>query len=129
MKTAKSYLLDLWRDLTGLPPVADSEFELMKVTEWSPRFEQLMRNRLMMGFFRYGPLAVKRANAHKYDCPEYAVKKLRDYQATGNKEFLVDAANMCLLEFELGSGVWKPIDDGEHQPIKQGGNGEKTGKN
>lgn len=118
MKTATSYCLDLWRDLAGLPPADDSEFELMKVTEWSPRFEQLMRNRLLMGRLRYGPMAYKKANAHKYDCPEYAVKKIRDYQQTGNQEFLVDAANMLLLEFELGSGVWKPIDDGEHQPVK-----------
>lgn len=113
MKSAKSFLLDLWRDLTGLPPVNDSEFELMKATEWSPRFEQLMRNRLLMGSLRYQTFAEKRKKFN-YDCAAEAIKRVEKYQKDGNKEHLVDASNMLLLQFEFGPGHWKPQDDGEH---------------
>lgn len=125
-KTAKSFLLDLWRDLTGLPPVDDSEWELLKTTEWSARFEQLMRNRLLMGSLRYETFEKKR-ESFDYDCATEAVKRIGKYQATGNKEHLVDAANMLLLQFEFGPGHWAPQDDGEHaerRPNETSGKGK-----
>lgn len=119
MKSLRSYFLDLWRDMAGLPEVEDSEWELLKVTEWSPRFEQYMRNRLVMGSMRYEPFARKR-ESFEYDCAAEATKRIEKYQKDGNKEHLVDAANMLLLQFELGPGHWSPHDDGEHA--------QKTGK-
>jgi hypothetical protein len=114
MKTAKCYLLDLWRDLCGADPSSDAEWELMRCTEWSHRFELLMRNRLLMGSLRYETWAEKRKKFN-YDCASEAIRRVQLYQRDGNKEHLVDAANMCLLQFEFGPGSWKPADDGEHQ--------------
>jgi len=96
-----------------MPEVDDSEFELIKQTEWSPRFEQLMRNRLIMGSLRYETFAQKR-NCFNYDCASEAIKRISKYKETKNKEHLVDAANMLLLQFEFGEGSFVAIDDGEH---------------
>lgn len=69
-------------------------------TEWSHRFERLMRHRLIMGALRYGPL--HRPGKPAYDRVAGARKRLAQYAATGNLECLVDVANMALLEFEEG---------------------------
>ena len=70
-------------------------------SEWSKQFEQLMRNRLVMGALRYGKLHAK--GKPKYDRVQSILKRMRLYSETGNKELLVDVANLCLLEFEEGN--------------------------
>ncbi len=70
-------------------------------TEWSPAFEQLMRNRLVMGAMRYEPMKNKRGKDATYDYGNEIVRRINEYLKTGNKEFLVDVANMALLEFEF----------------------------
>ena len=93
-----------------LPPI-----ESLRVTEWSPRFEQLMRNRLLMGAFRYGLMEIERHQ--KWRMLEAMRKRIDQYEATGNLELMVDVANLCLLEFEFPSidgAAWAPVDDGEH---------------
>jgi hypothetical protein len=66
-------------------------------SEWSDRFEQLMRNRMKMGSIRYGPFRQSQA------APSVRVssmqKRMRRYMETGNTECLVDIANLCLIEF------------------------------
>jgi hypothetical protein len=56
-------------------------------------FVQKMANRLMVGYYRYGPVN-KRQNY---------LKRIKDaikhYDKTGNTEFLIDTANYCWLEF------------------------------
>jgi hypothetical protein len=87
----------------------------LSLSEWSPEFERLMRNRLLMGAFRYGRLNAQ--GKPDYDRIEAAIRLLKDYQRTGNQEDLVDASNCCLLEFEEGSHPLKHFgarDDGEH---------------
>lgn len=113
MKSLEAYFLDAWRDLAGLPLVEDSTWQFLCDTQWSPRFEQLMRNRLIMGSLRYETFAEKRENFN-YDCATEAIKRILRYQQDGNKEHLVDAGNMCLLQFEFGPGQFRPQDDGEH---------------
>ncbi len=84
-------------------------------TEWSPEFEQLMRNRLIMGAMRYGTM--KRNRGKPYDRTGDAVRRIKRYQESGNDEDLVDAANLLLLEFECGTHPNKhfaSVDDGEH---------------
>lgn len=84
-------------------------------TEWSPEFEQLMRNRLLIGRFRYGRM--DRVEQRNYDRIGSAIARLQRYQETGNLEFLVDSANLCLMEFEHGEhpdSHFDAIDDGEH---------------
>jgi hypothetical protein len=83
-----------------LPPKPPKyTYKQLAESEWSPRFEQLMRNRLIMGALRYGLIhaPVKR----KYCRIKGALKRLNQYQESGNLECLVDVANMMLLEFEV----------------------------
>lgn len=68
--------------------------EILK-ENWSVEFETLMKNRMIMGFFRYG-------KAKKYNYVKYAKSKLQEYLFTGNTEYLVDVANLMLLEFMKG---------------------------
>ena len=76
------------------------DLESLRKTEWSPRFEQLMRNRLVIGAFRYGLLNTP--NKPVWDRLGSVRRKLVLYEKTGNDELLVDMANMMLLEFEEG---------------------------
>lgn len=89
-------------------------------TNWSPTFVERMRNRLMIGCFRYGHMFDPAAL--RFDNVRSAISRLERYLADGNLEHLVDAANLCLLEFVKGpkglgshpSPRWTPTDDGEH---------------
>lgn len=83
-------------------------------TEWSPSFEKLMRNRLIMGSYRYGLL---HAPKPKWDRIASIRRRLDRYEQTGNTEHLVDVANLCLLEYEEGlhpNKHFSSSDDGEH---------------
>ncbi len=98
------------------PPTVSLSLARLRQSEWSPRFEQLMRNRLIMGSFRYQPFEEKR-QTFDYDCATEAILRIERYQNDGNTEHLVDAANMCLLEFEFGNHPKKhfsSVDDGIH---------------
>lgn len=89
----------------------------LRATEWSREFEDLMRNRLIMGRFRYAPMRSPEKGA--YDNVGSAQKRLRLYLETGNVEHLVDVANLCLIEFEHGNHPERHFaasDDGEHVP-------------
>ena len=89
----------------------------LRQTCWSPRFEQFMRNRLVVGAIRHETFAQKRSNPGKYDYVTEAFRRIRSYEATANMEHLVVAANMLLLEFEFGDRAgrhFRSIDDGEH---------------
>ena len=83
-------------------PQPKHSFEELQRTEWSPTFEQLMRNRLIMGALRYGTLEEKRHRPVPYDLIGAIKSKIELYDRTGNLEYMVDIANYCLLEFELG---------------------------
>ena len=86
--------------------------------QWSAKFEQLQRHRLIMGAFRYGLLDEQRATGgNGYDNVGSLIKRAEAYQATGNLEYLVDVANLAMVEFEVGSHPTRHfvvIDDGEH---------------
>lgn len=113
MKSATEFLDDLWEDSIGVRPPRG--LDLLRLTEWSPRFERLMRNRLIMGALRYGRLGSE--GKPKYDRIESIRKRLNEYERAGNDELLVDVANLCVLEFEEGEHPTKhfrAIDDGEH---------------
>jgi hypothetical protein len=96
------------------PPVAKFDLNKLRETEWSPEFERLMRNRLVMGALRYGLLADKKIKGKKWDLLEPIGKKLALYEQTGNREYLVDSANYCLLAFECDNhpnAHFKALDD------------------
>lgn len=91
--------------------------ESLRETEWFPEFEQLMRNRLLMGAFRYGLLAKK--GEQGYRMFDYLKSKVALYEQTGNLECLVDIANMAGLEFLYPThpqAHWVAQDDSSHCP-------------
>jgi len=84
------------------------------------QFETYARNRMGFGWYRY------RHNFHdgeppRFDAVASAIDRLRRYRADGNQEHLIDAANLCKIEFAKPSHPaphFTPIDDGEHsKPI------------
>ncbi len=96
-----------------------SELEKLQASEWSPDFEHLMRNRLLIGSFRYGGLHA--GGKPNYDRIESIIKRAHNYKSSGNDELLVDIANLALCEYEEGthpSKHFSSIDDGEHVNIK-----------
>lgn len=94
--------------------------ELQK-SEWSELFEQLMRNRLVMGAFRYGRLGAE--GKSQFDRVEYMERCLQKYKETGNLECLVDIANLALVEFVEGKHPQRHFhteEDGkEHAQVKR----------
>jgi hypothetical protein len=84
------------------PPQAKHRLADLEKSEWSPEFERLMRNRLIMGALRYGLLESKRKGNQKWDLIDAIKSRIQLYQETGNTEYLVDIANYSLLEFECG---------------------------
>lgn len=110
-----------WRWKCGLPEIEEqgsSPRVIMKdlrESEWSEEFEKLMRNRLIMGGLRYGRLNAP--GKPKFELIDSMYKRIAKYQETGNKEYLVDVANICLVEFveeHHPNAHFESIDDGEH---------------
>lgn len=88
--------------------------DILREEEWSPLFEKLMRNRLLQGAYRYGRLRETGGDLRRV---ESAVKRLVKYLETGNAELLVDAANLCMCEFEVPGHPrhhFNTVDDGDH---------------
>ena len=95
-----------------LPPLDE-----LRQTEWSTAFEQHMRNRLLMGAFRYRMFC--EPENWRYDFVLGIAKKVRLYQESGNTEHLVDVANYALLEFvqpKHPDAHWRAEDDHSHCP-------------
>ena len=86
--------------------------------QWSKEFEQAMRNRMAMGYFRYGPLPMQIGKC-PYDNVGSIKRRLELYLQDGNREHLVDVANLCLVEFTTHpEKVFCAVDDGEHTNVK-----------
>jgi hypothetical protein len=102
MKTVTDHLRA--RLLAGVePPKRLPALASLCESEWSPEFERLMRNRLLMGAFRYGTFGEHAAAGRNgYDNVGSAIERLQAYRRTGNAEHLVDAANLCLKEWMVG---------------------------
>lgn len=116
------FLRNLWRNSCGLPdeqpPPPVPPLRELRETEWSPTFERLMRNRLVMGSLRYGRL--RAPGKPSYNRISSVLSKTWEYMRTGNDELLVDVADLCLMEFEEGKHPkkhWKAGDDTAHTPL------------
>ena len=60
-------------------------------------FIQGMINRMIVSFYKYG--AVRDAYPEKVDAIKSLEKRLSNYKESGNKEWLMDAANFAMIEF------------------------------
>jgi hypothetical protein len=123
MKTVTDHLraslLSQLPSLDPLPVPVSLEYVLSRQT-LVEQFESLRRNRLAFGFFRY------RHNFHSgerghYNSVDGAIDRLKRYLKDGNQEHLVDAANLCMVEFVQPAchpnPHFSPTDDGEHVEI------------
>jgi hypothetical protein len=98
--------------------LADIEREVGE-TVWDRGFLELMWNRLLMGFLRYGPKGPK---TPKYDYVEAIKTKLKLYEETGNIEMMVDIGNYAMLEYRYGEHPDKHFsahDDVGHAKLKK----------
>ena len=78
-----------------------------------------MKNRLIIGFFRYG--SVKDKHKKDYNRVQALKEKIDLYQKTGNGECLVDMSNLCMIEFTKRSHPdfhFKAEDDKNHLKLK-----------
>jgi hypothetical protein len=69
-----------------------------------------MKARMLMGAFRYGPFAEQEG----YEYTTYAKELIDRYSDTLNSEFLIDASNLCGIEFSRHPERFTPTDDAEH---------------
>lgn len=76
-----------------------STIDEVLTTEFSEAFVQGMRDRMVVSFYKYGPVA--EGYPHKVDAVGSLTERLRKYAETGNTEFLIDAANFAMIEFML----------------------------
>lgn len=116
-----------------MPEITQETPEQIYAHEFSAHFVELMRNRMLQSFFKYGPVAETKGRVDKLTCCAERVKR---YRETGNKEWLVDAANFLMMEFmvpeqdayfQATSAVESPgrarLDDGRRRdPNKIAGN-------
>lgn len=119
MLTLDWFFRQAWRRSAGLleesPQPSRPSLDALRQSQWCAEFELLMRNRLIMGAFRYGLFSEQRTKRH--DNPTSIAKHLEAYQQSGNAEHLVDIANLALVEFRLPSHPkyhFHSIDDGGH---------------
>lgn len=99
----------LFPNIPRMPP--STLLTTLAKTEWSETFETYMRNRLIIGALRYGPINTPKP---RYNRMAGICKRLNQYTTTGNLECLVDVANLALLEFVEGTHPkrhWRALDD------------------
>lgn len=98
-----------------LAPLNKLSLNEIRNCQWSIVFEQWMKNRLMVGYFRYGPTHKQKKG--QYDYLQAALDHINLYQQDGNIEHLVDVANLCLIEFVNGEHpkrCFTAMDDSKH---------------
>lgn len=74
-----------------------SELDKILSTEFSEEFIKGMRDRMIVSYYKYGPLL--NAFPHKVSAIASLTDRLRKYAETKNIEFLIDAANFAMIEF------------------------------
>jgi hypothetical protein len=91
-------------------------------SERNAAFEALRTNRKVMGAFRYASFAEGRESGKRHRNIESAIERLRAYLRGGNKEHLLDVANLCEIEWDRPGSHPHPhfhaADDGPHKAIE-----------
>ena len=123
MNSIEFFAKNAWRWKIGVPEIEQEymnkdgsvpDIEEIKKLSFGNDFVNLMDNRMVMGFFRYG-------NRHNRKIPldniASVIRRIKLYQETGNTELLLDAANMLRMEFDIPqhpNAHFHAQDDGEH---------------
>jgi hypothetical protein len=93
----------------------ESKLDQLRRTEWSPEFEQLMRNRLITGCWRYGPF--RKQNRTTQQIVQSIIYRTVEYAHDGNLEHLVDVANLAMKEYVTGNHPnrhFRALDESKH---------------
>jgi hypothetical protein len=77
--------------------MVDLKFIEVLRTEFSDDFVKGMKERMVVSFYKYGPVA--EGFPEKVDAIGSLMQRLREYAKTGNTEYLIDAANFAMIEF------------------------------
>lgn len=98
-------------------------------TEWSNDFEMKRKRAMAMSYYKYGPVVDNYEKHNKsegfLDAVANATRRIKRYEETGNTEFLVDAANFCMIEFmypQHDKAHFKSTDSGACETIGFGKN-------
>jgi hypothetical protein len=89
--------------------------EQILATEYSSEFDEVRKGRMVVSFYKYGPLKVN-AGERLVDEIANVKERLRMYAATGNTELLADAANFLMIEFmhpQHPDAHFSTLDDGK----------------
>jgi hypothetical protein len=100
-------------------------------TEYKSEFLQGMLDRMAVSFHKYGPVA--EGYPDRVDALQSLRLRIEKYVETKNTEFLIDAANFCMIEFmhpRLPGAQFTPTDsDASPGRITASGNINKQDKN
>jgi len=92
-------------DSPGYPMGSQWARELLvqyKAGQWIDIFELMRRNRMEMGFHRYGPLELQGLINRAYDNVGSISDRCAAYKDDANLEHMIDIANLAMIEFVQG---------------------------
>lgn len=85
-------------------------------TEWSPKFESIRKNMMVVSYYKYGSIKENHSKENNHmDAVQNIKIRLEKYLATGNTEFLCDVANFAMIEFmnpQVAGAYYKGTDSG-----------------
>lgn len=120
MNTITNYIREHLYEICGLYNKQNIDECVKEQCKWSASFMKLMIHRIVFGRYRYG--RKDKVIKINYDYIRSIKDRLRKYNEKGNLEYLVDIANLCMLEFELGNHPnkhFKSTDDEIHVEEKE----------
>lgn len=88
------------------------ENESLLKTEFNLKFVELCKNRMVMSYYKYGPIKENYGNK-LVSSIDNLQKRIDLYNKTGNTEYLVDIANFAMIEYMYPQHVkshFKPTD-------------------
>ena len=121
MKTVHDYLRARLLQQAGIFEAVEPapSLDVIARMQSCPIFEEYRKNRMIMGYFRYGSLQ-SQIGRSKYDNIGSIEKRLSIYKSDHNREHLVDIANLAMIEFATHPDYpFNPSDDGVHAAKKK----------
>lgn len=78
-----------------------TEKERVLSTEYSEKFDELRKNRMVVSHYKYGGIKENydKKNGMFVDMHKTIELRWKKYLETGNTEYLADLANFCMIEF------------------------------